>query len=78
VLAKYAGSITGAIRRNMRDRGLLDLCEVRSGGRWPLSLVKVPQDLQTDLTMRHLMDDFARRAVEKQVTTESISAMSPV
>jgi hypothetical protein len=38
----------------------------------------VPQDLQTDQTMRHLMCDFARRAAEKQATTKSISAMSPV
>jgi len=28
-------------------------------------LAKVPQDLQTYQTMRHLMDDFARRAARE-------------
>ena len=48
VLTKYAGPITDAIRRGMRDRELLDLCNARGGGCWTLSLAKVPQDLQTD------------------------------
>jgi hypothetical protein len=33
VLAKQAGPITDAIRRDMRDREFLDLCEARGGGR---------------------------------------------
>ena len=78
VLAKSAGPITDAIRRDMRDREFLDLCEARGGGRWTLSLAKVPQDPQTDQTMRHRMGGFASRAAEKQATTESISATSPV
>ena len=30
-----------------------------------LSLAKVPQDMLTDQTMRHLMSDFARRAARE-------------
>ena len=41
------------------------LCDAQSEAtgkrRWTLSLAKVPQDLQTDQTMRHLMGDFARK-----------------
>ena len=64
VLAKYENLITEAIRRDMGDREFLELCEAQSRvsgkQRWTLSLAKVPQDLQTDQTMRHLMGDFAR------------------
>jgi hypothetical protein len=64
VLAKYQGPIAEAIRRDMQDREFLDLCDVQSQAtgqqRWTLSLAKVPQDLQTDQTMGHLMGDFAR------------------
>jgi hypothetical protein len=70
--------ITDAIRQDIRDREFLDLCETRSGGRWILSPAKVPQDLQTDQAMRHLMSNFARRAEEKHATTESSSAMSSI
>lgn len=67
VLAKYEGPIAEAIRRDMGDRQFLDLCEgqSRTSGkqRWTLSLAKVPQDLQTDQTMRHLMGDLAREVV---------------
>ena len=63
VLAKYDRSIAEAIRRDMGDRELLDLCEAhgrRSGKqRWTLSLAKVPEDIQTDQKLRYLMDDFA-------------------
>jgi hypothetical protein len=64
VLAKYERPIAEAIRRDMADREFLDLCDAQSQTagkqRWTLSLAKVPQDLQTDQTMRHLMGDFAR------------------
>jgi hypothetical protein len=64
VLAQYETPIAEAIRRDMGDREFLDLCDVHSLAtgkqRWTLSLAKVPQDLQTDQTMRHLMGDFAR------------------
>lgn len=64
VLAKYAGPLTDAIRRDMADREFLELCDaqVRATGkqRWTLSLAKVPQQLQTDQAMRRLMGDFAR------------------
>lgn len=62
VLAEYAAPITDAIRRDLRDREFPDTCEARGGGRWTLSLAKVPHDLQTDQTMHHLMGDFSRRA----------------
>src|SRR5262245_49914972 len=64
VLAKYAGPINEAVRRDMADREFLSLCEAQSQAtgrqRWTLSLAKVPQQLQTDQTMRHLLGDFAR------------------
>jgi hypothetical protein len=65
VLAKFAGSITDTIRRGMHGREFLDLCEARGGGRWTLSLAKVPQDLQTNQTMRHLMSNFAWQAARE-------------
>jgi len=65
ILAKYADPITDAIRRNMHDSEFLDLYEVQGGGRWIHSLAKVPHDLQTDQTMRHLLGDFARRAARE-------------
>ena len=64
VLAKYERPIADAIRHDMADREFLDLCDAQSQAtgkrRWTLSLAKVPQHLQTDQTMRHLMGDFAR------------------
>lgn len=64
VLAKYDAPIGEAIRRDMGDREFLDLCDAQSQSngkqRWTLSLAKVPQDVRTDQTMRHLMGDFAR------------------
>ena len=64
VLAKYERHIAEAIRRDMGDRGFVELCDAHSRvtgkQRWTLSLAKVPQDLQTDQSMRCLMGDFAR------------------
>lgn len=68
VLAKYAGPLNEAIRRDMADREFLELCDAQAKAtgkqRWTLSLAKVPQQLQTDQAtdeaMRHLMGDFAR------------------
>lgn len=64
VLAQYEAPIAEAIRRDMADREFLDLCDAQSQAsgkqRWTLSLAKVPLDVQTDQTMRHLMGDFAR------------------
>ncbi|HMI83274.1 MAG TPA: hypothetical protein VK550_04220 [Polyangiaceae bacterium] len=64
VLAKYDGPLTEAIRRDMVDREFLELCDAQAKAagkqRWTLSLAKVPQQLQTDQTMRHLMGDLAR------------------
>jgi hypothetical protein len=67
VLAKYAGSIRDAVRQDMNDPEFLALCAAQSRAtgkqRWTLSLEKVPQDLQTDQSMRDLMGDFARDVV---------------
>jgi hypothetical protein len=64
VLAKYAGPLAEAVRRDMADREFLELCDAQAKAtgkqRWTLSLAKVPQQLQTDQAMRHLMGDFAR------------------
>lgn len=64
LLAKYEKPIAESIRRDMEDREFLDLCDAQSQAsgkqRWTLSLAKIPQDLQTDQAMRHLMGDFAR------------------
>ena len=54
IQAKSAGLITNVIHRDMRYREFLDMYEAQGGGRWILSPAKVPQDLQTDQTMRHL------------------------
>lgn len=69
VLAKYEAPITEAIRRDMSNEKFLELCEaqMRLSGkqRWTLSLAKVPQDVQTDQPMRHLMGNFARDVASK-------------
>lgn len=59
-LATYGSHISEAIRRDMNESEFLNLCDTHGGGRWTLSLAKVPQDLQTDDAMRHLMGDVAR------------------
>jgi hypothetical protein len=73
VLAKYEALITEAIHHDMADREFLHLCDAQSKttGKqcWTLSLAKVPQDLQTDQTMRHLMKlpgDFLRSQAEAE------------
>ncbi|QPB24745.1 hypothetical protein [Rhizobium sp. 007] len=69
VLAKYKRPIEDAIRRDMADREFLGLCDTQSQAtgkqRWTLSLAKVPQDLQSDQTMRHLMGDFVREVARE-------------
>ncbi len=69
VLAKYEKPIAEAIRRNMADRVFLDLCDaegqVSGKQRWTLSLAKLPENLQTDQAMRHLLGDFAREVASK-------------
>jgi hypothetical protein len=69
VLTTHAGAITEAIRRDMSDRAFLELCDAHAQAtgkrRWTLSLAKVPQQLQTDRAMRHLMGDFAREAAKE-------------
>ncbi len=56
VLAKYSGPVTDAIRRICTTG---NSCDAWGGGRWTLSLTKVPQDLQIYQIIRRLMDGFA-------------------
>jgi hypothetical protein len=62
-LAQNKRPMAEAIRRDMADRDFLDLCDAESQSsgkqRWTLSLAKLPEDLQTDQAMRHLLGDFA-------------------
>ncbi len=64
VLQRFSAPMLDAIRRDLSDPEFVKLCEghaARTGKqRWTLALAKVPQELQTDQTMRHLMGDFAR------------------
>lgn len=68
VLAKFGDPFTEAVRRDMADREFLELCDAQTQAtgkqRWTLALAKVPQQLQTDQAMRHLMGDFAREVAK--------------
>jgi hypothetical protein len=81
VLAKYAGPLTEAVRRDMADREFLDLCDtqVQATGkqRWTLSLAKVPQQLQTDQAMRHLMGEFAREVAKNSGQFREKAGVNP-
>ena len=63
VLATYEKAITEAILQDMQNLEFLNLCDTHSKAtgkqHWTLSLSKVPQELQNDKVMRHLMGDFA-------------------
>src|SRR5262249_40385922 len=64
VLTTYETAIVEGIRRDLADRDFLDLCETHSQAtgkqRWTQALAKVPQDVQTDQAMRHLLSDVVR------------------
>jgi hypothetical protein len=59
----------------MADREFLELCATQAKAtgkqRWTLLLAKVPQQLQTDQAMRHLMGDFAREVARDLANSES-------
>jgi hypothetical protein len=57
-LARCAGPITDALYRGMHHQIFMELCDTR-GGWWTLFEAEAPQDLQTDLTMHHVMGAFA-------------------
>ena len=65
VQAKSAGPITDMIQPDMRDRVFTDMCKALGGGCLTISLAKVQHDLLTYQTMRHLMNDFIRRAARE-------------
>jgi hypothetical protein len=81
VLAKYERPIADGIRRDMTHREFIDLCEAesRTSGkhRWTLSLAKVPQNVQADQTMRHLMGDFARAVASDSVRYQEQAGANP-
>lgn len=64
VLQTYEGPMAAAIRADLADPAFLQLCQAHAEAtghqRWTLSLAKVPQDLQADQALRHLLGDFAR------------------
>lgn len=75
VLAKYSDALAEAVRRDMADREFLALCD--SHTRWTLSLAKVPQQLQTDQAMRHLMGDFAREVARNSAMFREQAGVNP-
>jgi hypothetical protein len=64
VLQTYESPMAAAIRADLADPAFLQLCQSHTQAtgyqRWTLSLAKVPQDLQADQALRHLLGDFAR------------------
>lgn len=60
----FEGPMAAAIRADLTDPAFLQLCHSHAQAtghqRWTLSLAKVPQDLQADQALRHLLGDFAR------------------
>jgi len=64
VLEQFSSALEESIRQDMGDLEFLTLCETHSQASnkqsWALSLAKVPENLQTDQAMRHLLGDFAR------------------
>lgn len=81
VLAKYGDPLTEAVRRDMADRDFLELCDVQTEAtgkqRWTLALAKVPQQLQTDHAMRHLMGDFAREVAKNSGQFREQAGVNP-
>ena len=81
VLAKYSGPLAEAVRRDMADREFLELCDAQAKAtgkqRWTLSLAKVPQQLQTDQAMRHLMGDFAREVAKNSGQFREQAGVNP-
>ncbi|SFU96556.1 hypothetical protein [Halomonas korlensis] len=63
-LARHAGAIVDAIRRDMADPEFLHMCEGHSYAtgkqRWTLSFAKLPRGLKEDEAMRYLLGDLAR------------------
>ena len=64
VLQTIDGPMAAVIRADLADPAFLQLCQAHAEAtgrhRCTLSLAKVPQDLQADQALRHLLGDFAR------------------
>ena len=64
VLQTIDGPMAAVIRTDLADPAFLQLCQAHAQAtgrhRWTISLAKVPQDLQADQALRHLLGDFAR------------------
>jgi hypothetical protein len=67
---KYAGPIADAIRRDIHEREFRNLGEAH-GGRWTVSLIKVPQDPRTDQDMCHPLGSSSRGAGGESTTPAS-------
>ncbi len=69
VLAQYESVIARSIRNDMADPEFVKLCETQEQAtgknRWTLSMAKVPQELKTDASMRHILGDFVREVAQE-------------
>lgn len=65
VLSRFEKPIADAIRSDLKDLNFLDLCSSQGEGRWTLALAKVPQEIQQDKAIQHLLGDFARQFVRE-------------
>ena len=81
VLAKYEGVITRAIRADVADPEFVKLCETQEQAtgqdRWTLSMAKVPQELQADASMRHLLGHFVREVAQEAGQNPAQSSGNP-
>jgi hypothetical protein len=81
VLQTFEGPMAAAIRADLADPAFLQLCqdhaEVTGHQRWTLSLAKVPQDLQADQALRHLLGDFARSVAGESSRYVEMAGVNP-
>ena len=81
VLQAYEGPMAAAIRADLADPAFLQLCQGHAEGtghqRWTLSLAKVPQDLQADQALRHLLGDFARSVAGEASCYVEMAGVNP-
>jgi hypothetical protein len=81
VLQAYEGPMAAAIRADLADPAFLQLCQAHAEAtghqRWTLSLAKVPQDLQADQALRHLLGDFARSVAGEASRYVEMAGVNP-
>jgi len=81
VLQAYEGPMAAAIRADLADPAFLQLSQAHAEAtghqRWTLSLAKVPQDLQADQALRHLLGDFARSVAGEASRYVEMAGVNP-